>query len=213
MNDKPSPKLSQKGDGPLPVWVYPLVTITLWVVGIWLFLHFFSAARIVLLGVLAGGALAAAVWPLARRVPGPRWLGGIAAVLAPVLIALGLIALVGWLLGSRLQDEMGQWPALRDGFNTLLDRVNSYLGLRDRITIETVWTNVRSFFNVSDLVSTATGFASGLLLAAVLLVFGAIYLLAEDPQRLIAPVVSLFRPRRREQIRGALGDLAPKLRW
>ncbi len=56
---------------PKPVWVYPLSTVFIWGVGLVLFFEFFDAIKIIALGLLASASVAAALRPVAERIPGP----------------------------------------------------------------------------------------------------------------------------------------------
>ena len=69
-----------------------LLTLFAWTAALALFFYFFKSFRVLFLGVLAAGCLAAALYPLKRLVPASRALPAIVVGVAPILLTVGLIA-------------------------------------------------------------------------------------------------------------------------
>ena len=198
------------------VWVYPLVTLFLWGLALILVFRFFMAAKLILLGFLAVGAVTSAVHPIAARIPGPRWFCAIVAVLIPFLVMGGIFLLIVWFLAGQVQTELSQWPELVKSVNGLLVKWSHQLGLNYSITVEMIWERVQRFLMGSDVVewvSVFTDFLSGFLLVLVFIFFGSIYILSEPSDRLIDSALRLLAREHRPGIRNALSELSVKLRW
>ena len=199
---------------PLRVRVSYLVTLFVWAAAIVLVLYFFGSARLILLGVLAAGCLAATLYPLSLRIPGPRWVGAVVTGLGAILVAAGLLTLISWLIAQPLREELKRLPQLRRQVNELLAGWSGRIGLEDPVTVEVALRQIRNFFgDGSEIVWTTAGIVSGVLIALVFIFIGSMYLLGEPRGRLITPLLTMLPPHRRPQLKGALDDLEPRLRW
>lgn len=198
-----------------PVWVYPVVTVFVWAVLLVLVLRFFGAFKVLLLGLLAAAGVAALLVPLVRALPGPRGLRAVIAAVGFALAVIGAVALLSWLLATRIRQEFQNWPQIREDLNQMLARWSSSLGLDEPLTLSMILTQVQEFLadGSSPIFSQAAGAVTGFLIALAFIFFGSLYLLTEEANRFMNPVLRLLPPRRRPQLRGALFDLEVKLRW
>ncbi|MBI2206510.1 MAG: AI-2E family transporter [Candidatus Rokubacteria bacterium] len=203
-------------NGVRAVWVYPLVSVVVWLVALMLFLYFFAAGRILLLGLLAAGIVAATLKPIADRVPGPRWVGALLAGLGFIVLTVGLVALLSWRLTGAVEQQIAQWPELREQLNGLLARWSGRFGLEQPVTVQTLVQEISGFVSGTTLQQVGTraaGIVSAVGLGLAFAFVGSIYLLAEPAERLLRPVERLLPARRHAALRGAVADLEPRLRW
>ncbi len=199
---------------PPKVWVYPLVSVFAWGVGIALFLRFFSAFEFVFLTALLAGSLAAALMPLRERIPGPRWLAGVITGLIPIAVGLGIFYLVGWLIAGPIADEMKQWPVMKQNLNHLLGHLSGWLHLSQPITVDELLRRAEHYLLGQG--AAVTSAASTVITAAVVLItigIGSLYMQAESPTRILDPILAMVPPHRRAPLQHAFNDLVPRLRW
>jgi predicted PurR-regulated permease PerM len=197
-------------------WMRRLVVIAAWAIGIALFLHFFAAVKLVLLGFLAAAALASAVKPLMRYVPGPRPLRAIAVGIAPVLVTAGVIVLVTWLLAGHVRESTEDLPELESNVDGVLARISDRLGLDNAITMQTIGEQFMAFLTGSasaEIVTTGAGMVTSFGIGLAFIFFGCIYLLVEPPGRLTGPMLQMLPPPRRVQFAEMLRRTEPRLRW
>lgn len=208
--------MSPEQHRPRAVWIYPLATVAVWLVALYLFLHFFSAGRILLLGLLAASIVAATLKPVADRVPGPRWVGAIVAGLSLIVLAATLAALLSWRLASAIEEQVAQWPEIREQLNAVLARWGSRFGLGDPVTVQTLVQEISGLLSgttIQEFGSRAAGIISTLGLGLAFAFIGSIYLLAEPADRLLRPLGRIVPPHRHAALVGAITDLEPRLRW
>jgi predicted PurR-regulated permease PerM len=196
------------------VRVRSLVAIAAWAGALTLVLYFFPTVSLMVEGVIAASALAAAMRPVAERVPGPRGLRGVLAGMIPLVIAIGLVALSSWLVGRNLSQQASHWPELKQKLDNLLDRAGDALGvgsaLRDQLA-PGGWIDAISSQGGKILGATAA-ISSRLLVWIAFVFIGTIFLLIEPPGALTRPVIAFFPVRRQQQLQAALDDLEPQLR-
>ena len=198
------------------VSVRHLLTLFAWAAALALFFYFFKSFRVLFLGVLAAGCLAAALYPLMRYVPASRAASAVIVGVAPILLTVGLVAALSWLLAAPIKREVEQWPQVREKVNNRLAGWSERLGLEEPLTVETLLKQAGSL--VSDggggqVVSTTAGTLSAVAVSLVFLFFGSIYLMTDPPGRLLKPLVDAMPPTRARQVRDAFDDLVPRLRW
>lgn len=192
-------------------------TLFIWAVGITLVLRFFGPIMQVFLLLLGSAAIAAALRPIERWIPGRRWArGAFIGSLFWILIA-GVLLLIGWQLKSPIQQQVEQWPQIEQSLNDSLSRVSQWLNMDDPLTVETVTTQAARWLLGGDgssnrLASLADG-VSGLVLAILMLVFGSVFLLAMKADELVAPLSARLPADRVTAARDSLWWLEPKLRW
>lgn len=216
LGGRPFARSGRMANGVRAVWVYPLVSVVVWLVALMLFLYFFAAGRILLLGLLAAGIVAATLKPIADRVPGPRWVGALLAGLGFIVLTVGLVALLSWRLTGAVEQQIAQWPELREQLNGLLARWSGRFGLEQPVTVQTLVQEISGFVSGTTLQQVGTraaGIVSAVGLGLAFAFVGSIYLLAEPAERLLRPVERLLPARRHAALRGAVADLEPRLRW
>jgi predicted PurR-regulated permease PerM len=194
------------------VQVDGLRTIALWAAAVVLILRFFNAFVTVGLGLLAAASVAAGVRPLRRVFPGPRWWSAMIAGAVPALFAVVFLGLLSWLLSAPIQREISRLPQLQDTLNRQAADWSARVGLAQPVTVQQVLGAFAGFMD-ADTFSTAAGAVSNLFISTLFLFFGAVYLLAAPPGRLVGPLLALLSPDRADQCRRALADLEPRLRW
>ena len=105
------------------VRVRHLLTVSLWGMVLVLVVLYFDAVTTLILGLIAAGAMAAALFPLTERIRGPRWLRAIVVGLIPPVVLVALIALLSTALAGHVQEQIQQWPQSREQINSLLAEV------------------------------------------------------------------------------------------
>ena len=193
-----------------------MLPLVLWAFALALFFHFFASFRVLFLGVLAAGCLAAALYPLMRFVPASRAASAVLVGVAPILLTIGLVVALSWLLAAPIQREVERWPRVRDEANDALATWSRKLGLDEPLTTDALLEQSASLFSDAGgtrVFSTTAGVVSGVAVSLVFLFFGSIYLMADPPRRLLQPLVDPMPPPRAQQVRAALDDLVPRLRW
>jgi predicted PurR-regulated permease PerM len=198
-----------------------LPTIAGWAVAIFLVFHFFPAFELVLLCLLGSAILAAALRPLAQRVPAKRWPSAVMVGLLMMISVVGIFWLLGFLVWDVVHEQAGQWPRIEAQIDEMLAGWSESLGLgkalslgalRDRMADALTGSGGGGGAGGEGMVAAAAAIANGVV-ALVLVLFGAMFLLGERERQLLGPLVAFLPARRRSQVVGALSDLEPKLRW
>lgn len=193
-----------------------LAALAGWAIAIWLFLRFFNAAKIVLLGILAAGCFAAALYPLRRHVPGSKWVRAFVVGILPLVTAIALVALVSWLLAEPIRQQIQNWPEIRKSLNDTLASWGQTLGFPEDLTVSSVLEragNILTGGGTAEVFSKTANIVAGTLIALAFIFFGTIYLLGEREDRFLSPVLGMLPRDRRPQVEKAFHDLIPKLRW
>lgn len=203
------------GEDPRDVRVHPLVRLFLAGAALVLFFHFFAAFKLILLSFLAAGCLAAALKPLLRYVPGPRWFPPMLVGLIPVVVASGIIGLLVGLLAGPIRTQLEDLPQYRDQANETLIAWSRKIGIEQGLTLEQLVDNIRDFVlgRGGEVVTTTANVASGVFLVVMLILFGSIYLLSDRKGRLLSGLLHALPPRDRPGLQSALTELEPRLRW
>jgi predicted PurR-regulated permease PerM len=198
-----------------PVWVYPLMTIFLWSVGLVLLLKFFEPIKLILLGLLGSCSVAAMLRPVANRIRGPRGLSAIIVGLGFLVVTGGVLTSMSWLLLSPLKSQLDNWPQMRDSLDRLLNEWSQKLGAgpANLGSVGNQLSDLVTGHNIADLVSKTADMTTLILLASMFVFVGSIYILAEPPGRLVRPVLKILPPWRVAPMRAAMADLEPRLRW
>ena len=201
---------------PKPVWVYPLSTVFIWGVGLVLFFEFFDAIKIIALGLLASASVAAALRPVAERIPGPRTLSAVLTGVGFIVAAVAVVAAVSWLLVVPIQAELVQWGQVKAGINGVLASWAKSLGVHQTVDLDHIGEQVVSFVTGQGLGNIVAQTAGVTTTVAVILAFvfiGSMYLLASPRGQMSLAIVGLLPPWRRPAMVGAMRDLEPQLRW
>lgn len=189
-----------------------LVPLFLWAIAIVLVFRFFDSLRIIVLGFLAACIAAAALRPVKRLFPGPRWWSAALTTLLPALIIILLIILLSWLLSGPIYQEVARLPELGDEINRQLAFWSTRLDLEEPITLESLVLQLSRFLGQELAVTTATILFYAVL-AVIFVFFGSLFLLGEKPGHLISPLRAILPAPRRAQLEAAIGNLEPRLRW
>lgn len=197
------------------VHVRHFLTLGLWALAIVLVAFWFAPVKVLFLGVLAASAVAAALHPLMKWLPGPRALRAVLIALLPPLLLAGILYGGGRLIASRVAQQLEEWPAVRQGIDDELAKLGGEVGLAQPPTVADLSSQIESALtgNGGQIFATATGALSNALLAFTFVFFGSLYLLVEPPRQYAEPIRWLLPPTRRGQFDAAIADLVPKLRW
>jgi len=189
-----------------------LLPILLWTLAFVLFFKLFVVVRIIGLGFLAALITASALRPLKQLFPGPRWWSAALSVLLPGMLMLCFVAAMSWLLSEPVSREFARIPEARAAINEQLAYWSDRLDFEQRLTVEEIIVQVSTLLG-QEAVATTTGVLINLVIVAAFITFGSLFLLGEKPGRLIMPVLAILPEPRRPQLRAALADLDPRLRW
>lgn len=210
------PSFSRSNEtAPVPapaVTVRHLLPMFLWASAFLIFFFFIGAWKLCLMGLLAALCLSAILRPLLFRLPGPRGLKGFLLGLVPLVVCVGLVFLAVWMLVGEIRQQFHDVPQLIAHFNAWLAEVSQHFGLRQPITVSSLFARAKIMFGGGML----QGFSRDLIdigIGCVFVFIGTIYLLAEPSEQVITSLLDLFPARRRLQARGAIADLEPRLRW
>ncbi len=196
--------------------VRPLTALFLWAVLLVLaFLHF-QATVFVVLGALAAAAFAATLQPLADRLWGPVPVRAMTAVLLLLIVVAVLLFVFGWAMVGPIRENIEQLPDLRrranDGLQNLANRAN----ITTEVTVSRlaeIGGQVLTGSSLAGWISKAADQVLTALLAILVVVIAAMYLLARPAGNLSGAAVQLLPPRRQEPTRQAIAQLQPQLRW
>ena len=207
---------NNNGFKPRPVWVYPLVSIFVWAVALVLLFHFFSAFKIILLGLLAAVSVAALLRPVSQRIPGPRGLSAAVVGLGFLLVVAAIVAVMVWLLMEPIGQQLSHWPEIRDGLNHVLADWGRALGVHQAVTVDNLGNQLIGFIggqSVGEVVGRTTDLTTVILLSMIFVFAGSMYILAEPPGKLVRPVLKMLPPARVVPMQAAIKELEPRLRW
>jgi len=215
MNDRPA----GTDDGRRPVQtvrVRSLVGLAIWAAVLFLAFRFFSATVFVVLCSLAAAAIAAAIRPLADRLPGPAPVRAVAAMATVLLGVWGLLMLTGVAMVAPVKRNIERLPEIRQRANEGLEALAGRFGIAEQLTVDQVGDIALRFLTGGALAKWIPNVAGAVLtglLAVVVVIIGAMYLLAHKPGRLTDEAVVLLPPERRVLMHEAMMALQPQLRW
>ncbi len=185
-----------------------------WLLVVALCLYFFSAISTVVLGILAASIIACTLQPIMAHIPGPR---GTDIVVTGVLLlaAAGFIGFcLYWPLATPLSRAFDNWPQMKADVNQTLGRLSTHLGLDEPMRIEKLTSTIVNFLigGSQQLFSRGADLVLGVLIALAFSLIGSMFLLSENPQRLLAPAARLLPERHRPALEAVVKDLAPRFR-
>lgn len=192
------------------------MTIFGWSVGILFVLQFFSAAKLILLGFLSAAAVASMLSPVVRWLPGPRGLRAGVVGLGFLLVVLGVVFLASWQLAAPLGAQLQNWPEVQKKLDVVLTDWSGRLGMTHTVTVSSIADQVSDLVTghgATQLVSETANLSALLLVVAMFVFIGSIYMLAEPPGRLMMPILKMLPPRRVGAMKAVVSDLGPRLRW
>lgn len=201
---------------PLPVWVYPMARLFLWGAALLLFLQYFGSLKMILLGLLAAGAVAAMLRPLWRRIPGSRPVKAVVAGMIFIAGVGGVLAMISWQLVEPVQRQMAKWPQLKQNLNTLFRGWSGKLGLDHPLDVDALLNQFVSFISgqgAQELFARTADVTATILILIMFIFIGSMYLLSEPPGRLVKAVLQIIPQHHRRAMQGVLRDLEPRLRW
>lgn len=196
--------------------VRSLVGLFLWAVLLLVAFRFYGAVQFVVLTGLGAAVLAAAVQPLADHLRGPASVRAMAAMLLVFLVACVALVALGWLLYEPIRSSISRWPEIRASVNEALRDVARRAGINGDLTVADVARiagRVLTGGSTEGWIGDLAGGVLTSLLALVVVLIGAAYLLARPAGSLSGPASGLLPPERREPTRRALASLAPQYRW
>ncbi len=207
---------SGKRPATMTVTVRALVGLFLWAVLLLVAFRFYNAVKFVVLGGMGAAVLAAAIQPLVNHLRGPMSLRAGAAMGAVVLVAAGALTGLGWLLYEPIRLNVERLPEIRRRANDGLQDFAATAGINGELTVEEaagIAVKVLTGGEPSEWVPSVAGGVLTALLAVLVVVIGAAYLLARPSGSLSGPVSKLLPPDRAEATRRAVSSLQPQYRW
>ncbi|HXH81359.1 MAG TPA: AI-2E family transporter [Candidatus Tectomicrobia bacterium] len=195
--------------------VLPLGAAAVWVVTLALSLYFFRAVTTVLLGLVAAGVIAATLDPLARRVPGPRWLGALVVGFGFAAACAAAVGVLGWYLASAVSQQLAQWPEVREQLNGLLAQWSAALGIAPPLTVQDLARELRQLIggvSGGEVLSRASGLVTAAGMVAVFTLIAPIFLLSTAFDTLVTPIREVLGAQRGPQFERAIVDVTPQLR-
>ena len=198
------------------VTVRSLVGLFLWAVLLLVAFRFYGAVKFVILAGMGTAVLAAAVQPLADRMPGGQ---GVRAMLAMTVVLLTVAVVmggVGMTVYPVIQQKVQQWPQIHQRADEGLQTFTRRIGMEDGVTVDelgkTAW-QILTGGSSAGWLSNLIGGAIAAILGVIVVVVGAAYLLARPAGALSKPASRLLPPERQEPTRQAIEDLQPQFRW
>lgn len=201
---------------PLYVRTPSLAILGVWAVGLTLLLYFWNTITLILLVLLAAAAVASTLKPIAKLIPGKRWLVGAGVGILFVIVLFTVPALIGWLLSEPIAHIIHQLPEIQQAMNHTLLSISQKLHLAEPITVNslfdyaTAW--IKSGHGNGVLAQAAGAIFSGTI-AVMLMCFGTIYLLAQQPRRLTNPLERLLPEHRQGALHQSVAKIEVMLRW
>jgi predicted PurR-regulated permease PerM len=196
---------------PLAVWFAPLA----WVIILVLCLVFFHEVATVLLGILAACIIACTLYPLMDYIPGPRGVDVAVLGLGLILIVGGVIFSLSWPLAGPISAAVEDWPSTKHNIDHKLELWSKRVGLEEPPKVDVLLQRFGDFLagtGGQQLFSRSADVFLGILIALVFTMIGSIFLLSEDPQRLLKPGLRLLAARHQATLQTVLDDLAPRYR-
>lgn len=194
------------------VRVRHLLPIFAWAVAILFFLYFLGPWTLCLLGLLAAICIAAVLRPLLKLLPGPRPIKGFLLGLLPILLCGGLLAIAAWRLGDQMRRELAYLPAAEHDFDAWLATVSHHLGMHQSLTTSSLLAQIK-YLSGGGIIGGTFSNSIEIFIGIVFVFIGTIYLLADESERLIPPVVALLPAHRRPHALAFIAVLEPRLRW
>ncbi|MDB5298054.1 MAG: hypothetical protein JWO31_4037 [Phycisphaerales bacterium] len=204
---------AEAGGTAVSVNVRKLATLAVWAIATVLALRFFTAVKVVLLGVLAAAAVACLLRPAARRLPWHRGLSAVVVGVGFVAVLAGLLAGIGLLVAKPVGEQLKNLPDARQSLDASLRGLSGRFDVSPPVDTGTLLSQAGSLLgSVGSLAATTGQAVIGVAVALALVLIGSIYLLAEPRDELLGPVLPALPPHGRAQLTAALDELEPKLR-
>lgn len=209
-----SPSAPAARSRPLDVVLRYVPAVLVWALVVVLALRFFSAFRTISLGVLAAAAVACMLQPLAKRIPAKRATRAVIAGLGFTLLAAGITVGLLLLMSKPVAAQLSRLPELTKQLDVSLQHWSQRVGISPPLKSSDMLTHIPGLLGKTGDVLTGVGsLAVSVAIALVFIFIGSIFMLAETPEHLLKPVMPALPLRRQMQVRAALKELGPKLRW
>lgn len=179
-------------------------------------IYFIGVVKVLLLGGLAAAALAALLRPMAVWVPGPRALGAVVVGLGVLVGLAGTLVAAVWLVVHPLREQMKDWPATRGQIEQRLDQWGGKVGW-DVPSLDTLSQKAAEWVvggGGKDLLGTGLGAVANGGVAVLIVVVGAMYILAMPGGvgEVVRPALRGVSRRRRSGVLRLIRDLDAQLR-
>jgi predicted PurR-regulated permease PerM len=177
---------------------------------------YFNATRFLLLGSMMAVALASGLQPIADRMPGPAAVRAVLAMALLLTVAAVVFGGLGYLLYEPVAGSIQDWPQTRDSINSHLQDIGQTFGVNGRLTLSELGDIAGKMFtggSVSQWMANLAGGALSAVLAVIVVVIAAMYLLARQDGTLADKAVRLLPADRQLPTIDALNELRPQLRW
>jgi predicted PurR-regulated permease PerM len=193
-----------------------LVSIFLWGVVLLLAFRFFAAVKFVVLTAIGAAILAAALKPLVDHLRGPLQLRALLMIVLLLLVVSLVLFTAGWLLYEPIVTNVEQLPDIRKRANDGLEDMKQSLGLNGQLDVEEISeiaSQILTGGTFSEWLSDIAGSVLTTLLALLLIIIGAAYLLARPAGSLTKPALKILPPDRQEPTMRSLRSLPMQFRW
>lgn len=192
-----------------------MVAVGLWtLVAVTLF-RFFTAAKFLLLGGLMTAAVAAVLRPLTDRLPGPTSLRAVVSVVVMLAVLVAAVAALSWALYGPVERTIERLPEMRRSLNESLRRLSTSLRLENDLTLDElveIGGNLLTGSSATDAVRNVAGGVLTTVIAILVVLIGALYLLTGHEGDLTARAVGVLPAHRRAPTLRAVRELQPQLR-
>ncbi|MBA2557869.1 MAG: AI-2E family transporter [Chloroflexi bacterium] len=195
------------------VRIHGLKRFTAFAVGVVLTILYLRVVGFVLLLFLAAACLASLLVPIARWLPGPRWLTGLVTGLGFFLGLAGSIYLLFHFMRDGVEEVRQEWGSLQEELDQVLRDFTARFGSEEGVGLGQVGDQVLAWLTgpgTGPLADIAGAFGAALISLA-LIVFGTLYLLAGHPEVLTNGLRRLA-PRQGHKITLAIAATEERLR-
>jgi predicted PurR-regulated permease PerM len=131
-----------------------------------------------------------------------------------LVVLASVLFLLGWTLYSPLQGYVKQWPSLQKQMDEFLQQYSGRLGLSQSPTLLELFEQAARLLtgqSGGELVKHLVGAVFTIILGALVVIVGAMYLIAEP--RMMRPALKLLPPERQGRTYRMIYRLQPQLRW
>jgi predicted PurR-regulated permease PerM len=190
-----------------------ILIVLAWALAAAVIFRFFDAISLILLGVLAAASVAALLHPLVDRLPIRRGLAALVVGLGFLLTVVAIVGGIGLMMAGPIKREFKNWPQTQQKMDAKLGEWSGRFGLDEPFNTAAMGQRAADFLGKGEAAKGVADVALNVLVALAFIFIGSVYFLADRHDRLLTPLLPLLPARRRPQLRDALEELGPKLRW